>query len=205
MPEIARMATSKLLGILTGSEGVPAAVAAVSQAENLSLPPVASKQIIAQNVAPDVSERATGETYPLVYVYCSKVVNQLREKFRTFSGEAEMVIEARISQDRLDDIQNNLQSYVGAVTQVLDDNRGTGPTGYSTPADMKSASAASSTADAISCSSPKYLLSCRSARINENAGLSNWRDQTCLIYYRTTIATMLLWSRLMGAQRRLLH
>jgi hypothetical protein len=35
-----------------------------------------------------------------------------------------MVIETRISQDRLDDIQTNLQSYVDAVTQVLADNRG---------------------------------------------------------------------------------
>jgi hypothetical protein len=124
MPEIARMTTNKLMGILTGSEGVPAAVAALSQADNLLLAAVSPEQIIAQNVAPELSERSTVATYPLVYVYCSKVVNQLREKFRTFSGDAEMVIEARISQDRLDDMQTNLQSYVDAVTQVLNDNRG---------------------------------------------------------------------------------
>ena len=124
MPEIATMTTSKLMGILTGSEGVPAAVAALSQAQNLSLAAVAAAQIIAQNVAPDVSERSTVSSYPLVYVYCSKVVNQLREKFRTFSGDAELVIETRISQDRLDGMQTNLNAYVDAVTQVLDDNRG---------------------------------------------------------------------------------
>lgn len=124
MPEIARMTTSKLMGILQGSEGVPAAVAALSQIHSVPLPAVAPEQIMAQNVAPDVAERSTVSSYPLVYVYCSKVVNQLREKFRTFSGDAEMVIETRISQDRLDDIQTNLQSYVDAVTQVLADNRG---------------------------------------------------------------------------------
>ena len=124
MPEIATMTTSKLMGILTGSEGVPAAVAALSQAQNLSLAAVAAAQIMAQNVAPDVSERSTVSSYPLVYVYCSKVVNQLREKFRTFSGDAELVIETRISQDRLDGMQTNLNAYVDAVTQVLDDNRG---------------------------------------------------------------------------------
>ena len=124
MPQIATMTTSKLMGILTGIEGVPAAVAAVSQAQNIPLAAVSAAQIIAQNVAPDLSERSTVSSYPLVYVYCSKVVNQLREKFRTFSGDAEMVIEMRISQDRLDDMQTNLHSYVDAVTQVLDSNRG---------------------------------------------------------------------------------
>ena len=124
MPEIARMTTSKLMAILTGGEGLPAAVTALAQAQDLSLAALPAGQIIAQNVAPDLSERSTVSTYPLVYVYCNKVVNRLREKFRGFSGDAEMVIETRTSQDRLDDIQTNLQSYVDAVTQVLDDNRG---------------------------------------------------------------------------------
>src|ERR1700730_14578412 len=124
MPQIARVTTNKLMAILTGSEGVPAAVAALSQGEKLPLPAVSSEQIIAQNVAPELSERSTVSNYPLVYVYCSKVVNQLREKFRTFSGHAVMVIETRISQDRLEEMQTNLQAYIDAVTQVLDDNRG---------------------------------------------------------------------------------
>jgi hypothetical protein len=124
MPQIATMTTNKLMAILAGSEGVPAAVTAFSQTQNLSLAPVSTGQIIAQNVAPDLSEHSRGSNYPLVYVYCTKVTNQLREKFRTFSGNAEMVIEFRTSQDRLDDIQTNLQSYIDAVTQVLDDNRG---------------------------------------------------------------------------------
>lgn len=124
MPLIATVTTSKLLSILTGSEGVPAAVAALSQAQNVSLPPVSSQQIVAQNVAADIAERSSIASYPLIYVYCNKVINQLREKFRTFSGETEMVVEARISQDRLDDMQTNVQLYTGAITQVLDDNRG---------------------------------------------------------------------------------
>jgi hypothetical protein len=124
MPQIATMTTNKLMAILTGGEGVPAAVTAFSQAQNWPLTEMSSVQIIAQNVAPDLSERSTVSNYPLVYVYCGQVVNQLREKFRKFSGNAEMVIEFRISQDRLDDMQTNLQSYIDAVTQVLDDNRG---------------------------------------------------------------------------------
>ena len=70
-------------------------------------------------MTPDVSEQSTVNKYPLVYVYCNKVVNELREKFRTFSGDAQMVVEARVSQDRLDQIETNLQAYVDAITQVL--------------------------------------------------------------------------------------
>jgi hypothetical protein len=51
-------------------------------------------------------------------------VNVQREKFRKFSGDAEMVVEARVSQDRLDGIETNLHVYVDAITQVLNDNRG---------------------------------------------------------------------------------
>jgi hypothetical protein len=57
-------------------------------------------------------------------VYCTKVVNELREKFRTFSGDAQMTVEVRVSQDRLDQIETNLQAYTDAVTQVLDNSRG---------------------------------------------------------------------------------
>jgi hypothetical protein len=124
MPEIAAMTTNKLMAILTGGEGVPAAVAAMSGAQNLSLVPISAEQIIAQNVTAELAERSTISNYPLIYVYCSKVVNLLREKFRTFSGNAEMTVEVRISQDRLNDMQPNLHWYVDAVTQVLDDNRG---------------------------------------------------------------------------------
>jgi hypothetical protein len=35
-----------------------------------------------------------------------------------------MVIEARVSQDRLDQIETNLQAYMDAITQVLDNSRG---------------------------------------------------------------------------------
>ena len=85
---------------------------------------ITPQQIIAQNVTPEVSDLSTVDNYPLVYVYCTKVVNRLREKFRTFSGEAQMMIEARVSQNRLDQIETHLQAYMDAITQVLDDNRG---------------------------------------------------------------------------------
>jgi len=124
MLQIAGLSTQKVMGVLAADHGLPAAVEALVLQQGLKLPAVAARQIIAQNVAPDVAEQSTISNYPLIYVYCSKVVNELREKFRTFSGEAQMIVEARVSQDRLDQIETHLQGYVDAITQILDNSRG---------------------------------------------------------------------------------
>jgi hypothetical protein len=124
MLQIAGLSTQKVLGVLSADDGLPAAVEALVEQQGMVLPAIGPQQIIMQNVAAEISEQTTTSKYPLVYVYCSKVVNELREKFRAFSGEAQMVVEARVSQDRLDQLETNLQAYVDAITQVLDDNRG---------------------------------------------------------------------------------
>jgi hypothetical protein len=124
MLQIATATTSKLADILASSRGVAAAVATLSSQQGLALPIFTSHQVISHNIAPELSERSTASKYPLISVYCSKLVNELREKFRIFSGEAEMVVEARVSQDRLEQIDLNLQAYVDAITDVLDNSRG---------------------------------------------------------------------------------
>jgi hypothetical protein len=124
MLQIAGPSTRKVLGVLAAANGLPAAVEALNLQQGMNLPSITPQQIIAQNATPDLSEQSSANSYPLVYVYCSKVVNLLREKFRTFSGETQMVVEARVSQDRLDQLETNLQAYADAVTQVLDNSRG---------------------------------------------------------------------------------
>jgi hypothetical protein len=121
---IAGTSTQKVMGVLAGGSGLPSALEALSTQRGFTIPAIAAHQIISQNVPPEVSDQSTTNKYPLVYVYCSKVVNAVREKFRTFSGDAEMIVEARVSQDRLDEIEANLQAYVDAITEVLDNSRG---------------------------------------------------------------------------------
>ena len=116
--------TTQVVNLLTGPEGLGASLATLMEAEKSSLAQVGPLQILAQNVSADIAERSTDVTYPAVYVYCEKIVNQLTEKFRIFSGKAVMVVEVRVSQDRLDGLEALAQSYVDAVTQVLDQSRG---------------------------------------------------------------------------------
>ena len=125
MAQIGSIGTKKSMAVLIASGiGLPDTVDALSAQQEMTLPAVTAQQIVAQNVAPELSDRSTASKYPLVYVYCGKIVNQLREKFRAFSGNAQMVVEARVSQDRIDEMESHLQFYADAIMQVLDNNRG---------------------------------------------------------------------------------
>lgn len=124
MAAIATTATQKSHALLTGSTGLAYSVAALSEREGTPLPPIEPAQVLAQRVQADVAERSAGVTYPAVYVYCEGVANELREKFRTFSGKAAMAMEARVTHDRLERLTSALHLYTAAITDVLDTHRG---------------------------------------------------------------------------------
>ena len=95
-----------------------------SQVSKLQLPVVELSQIIAQNVPADVIEKSAGTRYPAFHIYCEKLQNTLREKFRQFSGTATLSVDVRVTHDRLEGLDQMAQAYVDALTQVLDSNRG---------------------------------------------------------------------------------
>jgi hypothetical protein len=98
--------------------------AALAQAEAVTLPAIDPQRIFQQNMAAEVAERALELKYPAISVYCEKAVNELRQKFRVFSGRLTLVTEVRASQDRLEGLERTIQLYADAVMQVLDTNRG---------------------------------------------------------------------------------
>ncbi len=118
---IGNAATSKVVQRFSAPSGMGAGLAAISAgpSSGLILP-----QIRTQNVAADLAERTNAVNYPLIQVYCDKITNDLTEKFRTFSGSVQLAMELRHSQDRLDGLQDSLELYVDAATQVLDSSRG---------------------------------------------------------------------------------
>lgn len=119
--KIGSAATTKVVQRFSTSSGMGAGLAAITVGPASGL---ASPQIKPQNIAADLAERSSGQKYPLMQVYCEKIVNDLTEKFRTFSGRVQMTMELRHSQDRLDGLQDALELYVDAATRVLDTSRG---------------------------------------------------------------------------------
>jgi hypothetical protein len=114
----------KLNGLLAGERGLAYSVGLIRDRTGEALEPVSAGQLIAQNVPADLADKAVESKYPLFHIYCEKVSNTLREKFRTFSGKARLAVEVRVSQDRLDALQKQVELYVDAVTTALDGSRG---------------------------------------------------------------------------------
>jgi hypothetical protein len=120
---IGNATTVKVIQRITGPSGVNSGLAALMLGGQ-SASPLDVTQVRSQNVAADVAERSAAIQYPAVNVYCEKIVNSLKEKFRTFSGSVQMAMELRHSQDRLDGLQDALELYADALTQVLNGGRG---------------------------------------------------------------------------------
>ena len=76
-----------------------------------------------QNVPAETLEKANSAMYPSIAVYCEKLSNTMREKFRVFSGTARLVIELRVSHDRLHGLQE-IAVYTEVLRSILTDLRG---------------------------------------------------------------------------------
>jgi hypothetical protein len=108
---------------MTGTIG-RAAAAKVAQRMAAAGAALSAAQIRQQNVSADLAEQSGVVRYPTVQVYCEKIVNSLEEKFRTFSGTLQMAIEVRHSSDRLEGLQETLETGADGIMQILNANRG---------------------------------------------------------------------------------
>jgi len=129
--KIGSAATAKVVQRITAPGGPSSAAQVQSQNAAADLAeftspggPLSATQVRSQNVAADLAERSGTVRYPVMQVYCEKIVNSMAEKFRTFSGTVEMAVELRHSSDRLEGLQDGLEAAADAVTQILDASRG---------------------------------------------------------------------------------
>jgi len=125
MAQTGSIAVRKTVEFLTATDaGVNRIVGQLANDSGVALEPLPPAHIVNQNVAVELTERAKIVKYPVIHVYVDRVRNQLTEKFRVFSGKARTVAEVRVSEDRLEGVEEQLRLYVDAITGVLDANRG---------------------------------------------------------------------------------
>jgi hypothetical protein len=117
-------AADTLLTLLRSTEGVTAAIAEIQLRENRTVPELAGSQMIAAHMDKEVAEQGRGLQYPVLFVYCDRVMNSQREKFRKFSGRARLNIEIKVSNSREEGLGRGLETYVDAVTEVLHRSHG---------------------------------------------------------------------------------
>ena len=116
--------TAQVLALLTSTvSGVNARIAAI-EGNDTTLKGVGIRAITAQNVSIELAESAGQTQYPALFVYCTKMENLLREKSRALSGRVHLAIEVRLTQEKLQGIEQNTEMYVDAVCAMLGDSRG---------------------------------------------------------------------------------
>jgi hypothetical protein len=125
MARVERIATAQLANLLRGDDGAVPISRQLIQQEQLQVSALEITAVLERFVAADVAEKASTARYPAIHVYCDRVSNTLKEKFRVFSGSAQLNIDVRVSHEHLDGLQEQLQIYVESVTEVLQRKRGT--------------------------------------------------------------------------------
>lgn len=116
--QIASAAAALVIQRLTGPNASNANLAALTSGL-APLAPLNAAQIRTGNIAPDLADKSSTVKFPAANVYCEKLVNSQLEKFRSFSGAIAMAIDLRHSEDRVDNVQSNLELYADAVMGVL--------------------------------------------------------------------------------------
>lgn len=124
MAQAASKATEKALQVLGSPEGVSYARDNLSRLTNCGVTRPDEMQLAQQHVKLEVVEKGTRVRYPIAYLYCERVVNAQTEKFRLFSGKVFLAVEVRVSRDRIEHLNAEIQRGVEAVTWVLGQNRG---------------------------------------------------------------------------------
>jgi hypothetical protein len=125
MAQTASITAQKLAQLLAATDnGLGPVLANLTTEAGIELPTIPPQNVVSQNVPVGLMEKSSSVQYPAVHVYSDRAQNLLTEKFRTFSGKVRTVAEVRMSQDRIEGLEDKVRLYVDAVTQVLDANRG---------------------------------------------------------------------------------
>jgi hypothetical protein len=99
-------------------------MAEIQLRDSRPVPELSEAQMLGGNLGGESAEQPRSLQYPALLVYCDKVINSQREKFRKFSGKARLNVEIKVSDNRPDGLGLSLETCVDAVTEVLHRSQG---------------------------------------------------------------------------------
>ena len=124
MTPLTLLAPMTLANLLTENSALSSQIAAIEEQFGYTLPAIPSSQIILSSADADMTDRRQQIGYPRIAVYSDRVVNNLREKFRTLSGTVSVTITLAASADLIDQVEQWTHYYVEAITNILRQNIG---------------------------------------------------------------------------------
>lgn len=101
-----------------------AALADIAERDQKHWKLLEDKTVRIENVPVELADQNRSTVYPAVHLYSARMDNVLRRKFNGFSGPVRFVIDIRCTQERYDSLEEELTSYVEAVTAGLAQNTG---------------------------------------------------------------------------------
>jgi hypothetical protein len=107
-----------------GVDGLASSIARLRDSADQAEALLEDRQMGALQAPAELHDRVGKAAYPVYQVYVERVRNKMTEKFRRFSGTVDVVVEVRISQDRLEGLTERVQFYADAVTDVVERSRG---------------------------------------------------------------------------------
>jgi hypothetical protein len=117
-------AVEKMIWLLSNEAGLLESVARLRDPDSGPLELVPMPAVEALQAPAELREKKLRVEYPSLTVAVDRVKNEMREKFRRFSGIVRVVAEVRVSQDRLDGLTESLQFYADAVGDAIERQRG---------------------------------------------------------------------------------
>ncbi|MBX5495546.1 MAG: hypothetical protein IRZ15_09450 [Bryobacteraceae bacterium] len=124
MAQTGSLVIQKVLQLLRSPGVLEGEIARLSQQSGAELKPILPEQVLSQNISVELAERSAKVRYPVLYVYVSYVQNQMREKFRSFSGIVRTTLELRVSHERAEVVTRDVGCYLDALTEILTRSRG---------------------------------------------------------------------------------
>ncbi|MBA3975574.1 MAG: hypothetical protein C0504_15310 [Candidatus Solibacter sp.] len=106
------------------ADGLPASIAMMRSSPEEAEAAIEERQLGTLQAPSELHDKTGKTAYPAYQVYVERVRNKMTEKFRRFSGTVEVVVEVRMSQDRLEGLTERVQFFADAVTDVVERNRG---------------------------------------------------------------------------------
>lgn len=123
MLSLATTVESAALGYLTAPVGSTFQLNAIAQSIG-TVPVILVQSVVISAASAEIMEQRLVLAYPVFALQCEKLSNTLKEKFRVFSGTAQLSVDVRYSQDQIGGIAAVLQNYVSAACQIFDGARG---------------------------------------------------------------------------------
>jgi len=123
MATIGTLVSSQVATLLRASDaGVGAQMAELSTESGVAVIAIVPAQILEQSPPP--RDYPSAEHFPAIYVTCESLANLQTEKGRRFSGKARVVVECRMTQDRVDGLDATVRLVADAVAETLFQSRG---------------------------------------------------------------------------------